>query len=90
VATLAGSFEHVHLSDCDGKKHGDLPPGRGVVPFEPYLEAIAAAGFTGTVSIELEYSPDPAGIVDWVEEAYRETDKIMQSLRLRKARAAAT
>src|SRR5215831_9042372 len=24
---------HVHLSDCDGKVHGDLPPGRGVVKF---------------------------------------------------------
>jgi D-psicose/D-tagatose/L-ribulose 3-epimerase len=90
VAMLAGCIEHVHLSDCDGKKHGDLPPGRGVVRFEPYLEAIAATGFTGTVSIELEYSPDPAGIVDWVKEAYRQTDKIMQSLRLRNARAATT
>ena len=24
-----GRIAHVHLSDCDGKVHGDLPPGRG-------------------------------------------------------------
>ena len=29
---LKGKAIHVHISDCDGKKHGDLPPGRGVVP----------------------------------------------------------
>src|SRR5262249_38449110 len=28
---LKGRAIHVHLSDCDGKVHGDLPPGRGVV-----------------------------------------------------------
>ena len=37
LASLAGKANHVHISDCDGKKHGDLPPGPGVVPFEPYL-----------------------------------------------------
>ena len=28
---LRGKAIHVHLSDCDGKVHGDLPPGRGIV-----------------------------------------------------------
>ncbi|MDB6130997.1 MAG: xylose isomerase, partial [Verrucomicrobiales bacterium] len=37
---LKGKAIHVHLSDCDGKVHGDLPPGRGVVKFAPYLQAI--------------------------------------------------
>jgi D-psicose/D-tagatose/L-ribulose 3-epimerase len=74
---------HVHISDCDGKKHGDLPPGRGVVPFAPYLREIKNLGIDGTVSIELEYSPEPAKIVEWVEEAYRETDKLMQAAGLR-------
>ncbi|MBM4023508.1 MAG: sugar phosphate isomerase/epimerase, partial [Planctomycetes bacterium] len=32
VARLAGRIEHVHVSDCDGRVHGDLPPGRGVTP----------------------------------------------------------
>ena len=78
VAKLAGKAIHVHLSDCDGKVHGDLPPGRGVVKFEPYLQAIKELNIDGVVSIELEYSPDPARIVEWVEEAYRETARLME------------
>jgi len=74
---------HVHLSDCDGKVHGDLPPGRGVVKFVPYLQAIKELKIDGVVSIELEYSPDPKRIVEWVEEAYRETAKLMDMVGLR-------
>lgn len=80
---LKGRAGHVHLSDCDGKRHGDLPPGRGVVPFEPYLREIKALDIDGAVSIELEYSPQPEKIVEWVAEAYRETDKLMQAVGLR-------
>src|SRR3954452_8463194 len=55
---LRGRIAHVHISDCDGKVHGDLPPGRGVVDFPPYLEKIKDLGIDDvTVSIELEYSP---------------------------------
>ncbi len=84
IRRLAGRVGHIHLSDCDGKVHGDLPPGRGVVPFEPYLREIKALELGDrTISIELEYSPEPARIVEWVEEAYRETDKLMQAIGLR-------
>jgi len=75
---LKGKAVHVHISDCDGKVHGDLPPGRGIVKFSPYLQAIKDLGMEGAISIELEYSPDPANIVAWVEEAYRETDHLMR------------
>ncbi|MDB6111927.1 MAG: xylose isomerase, partial [Pedosphaera sp.] len=80
---LKGKAIHVHLSDCDGKVHGDLPPGRGVVKFAPYLQAIKELEIDGVVSIELEYAPDPAKIVAWVEEAYGETDKLMELVGLR-------
>jgi len=80
---LKDRIAHVHLSDCNGKVHGDLPPGRGVVDFNPYLKALKEVGFGGTVSIELEYSPEPGKIVDWVTEAYRETNKLMQDLGIR-------
>lgn len=80
---LKGRAGHVHISDCDGKVHGDLPPGRGVVPFEPYLQEIKELGIDGAISIELEYSPEPARIVEWVEEAYRETDRRMCAIGLR-------
>lgn len=83
IRTLAGRIGHAHLSDCNGKVHGDLPPGRGVVDFPPYLEALREAGFDGAVSIELEYSPEPDKIVQWVEEAYREADSLMRRLGLR-------
>ena len=61
----------------------DLPPGRGVVPFEPYLREIKDLGVDGAVSIELEYSPEPDKIVEWVSEAYRETDKLLAAQGLR-------
>ncbi|MEO8495121.1 MAG: sugar phosphate isomerase/epimerase [Planctomycetota bacterium] len=80
---LKGKAIHCHISDCDGKVHGDLPPGRGVVDFVPYLREIKALGIDGAMSIELEYSPEPGKIVEWVEEAYRETDKLMQAVGLR-------
>jgi sugar phosphate isomerase/epimerase len=80
---LKGKAIHVHISDCDGQKHGDLPPGRGVVPIEPYLREIKALEIDGAISIELEYSPEPSKITEWVAEAYRETDKVMQAVGLR-------
>ncbi len=80
---LKGKAIHVHLSDCDGKVHGDLPPGRGVVEFGPYLREIKALGIDGAVSIELEYSPEPDKIVDWVREAYQATDRLMREAGLR-------
>jgi len=75
---LKGRACHVHISDCDGKVHGDLPPGRGVVPFVPYLREIRALGIDGAISIELEYCPEPDRIVDWVREAYEATDRLLQ------------
>lgn len=80
VARLAGRIEHVHLSDCDGKVHGDLPPGRGVTPIADYLAAIRDTGYDGVVSLELEYSPEPDRIVEWVAEAYDATAAIMRDL----------
>lgn len=80
---LKGKAIHVHLSDCDGKVHGDLPPGRGVVKFAPYLQAIKELDINGVVSIELEYPPDPKRLVQWVEEAYRGTAKLMAQAGLR-------
>jgi sugar phosphate isomerase/epimerase len=85
VAKLRGLIGHIHLSDCDGRVHGDLPAGRGVTPIREYLAAIRDTGYDGTVSIELEYSPDPERIVEWATEAYTETARIMDELGVRKA-----
>jgi len=75
---LKGRAVHVHISDCDGKVHGDLPPGRGVVAFGPYLREIRELGIPGALSVELEYSPEPEKIVEWVTEAYTSTSRLMQ------------
>lgn len=83
VGKLGGMIGHIHLSDCNGETHGDLPAGRGVTPIKEYLQAIVDTGYSGTVSIELEYSPDPDQIVEWVEEAYRETARIMDDIGVR-------
>ena len=81
---LRGHVAHVHISDCDGAVHGDLPPGRGVVDFPPYLEAIKRLGIDdAAISIELEYSPEPDKIVDWVREAYEATAGLMSRAGLR-------
>lgn len=83
LSRLKGRAIHVHISDCDGKRHGDLPPGRGVVDFDPYLAEIKKLGIDGAISVELEYSPQPEAIVEWVREAYRETDLRMRKHGLR-------
>ena len=84
VAQLRGKVNHVHISDCDGVVHGDLPPGRGVVDFAPYLDAIRALDIPdATISVELEYPPDPSRIVEWVAEAYESTAPRMRAAGLR-------
>ena len=81
---LRGRIAHVHISDCNGKVHGDLPPGRGMVNFRPYLDMIRALDIPdATISVELEYSPDPDRIEDWVREASEATARLMRESGLR-------
>jgi sugar phosphate isomerase/epimerase len=83
IQKLKGRVGHVHISDCDGLVHGDLPPGRGVVYFQGYLGELKKLNVDGVVSIELEYSPEPEKIVEWVTEAYASTDRLMRQHGLR-------
>ncbi|CAN5462244.1 hypothetical protein BH10PSE7_BH10PSE7_09260 [soil metagenome] len=75
---LKGRVAHVHVSDCDGTNHGDMPPGRGNTPFVEYFSAIRDTGFTGAASIELEFPPDPKAMSAWVAEAHGSALKLMQ------------
>lgn len=85
LQALRGRIAHIHISDCDGKVHGDLPPGRGVVDFPSYLKAIHGLDLDdATISIELEYSPEPDKIVEWVTEAYEATARLMREAGLRR------
>ena len=89
IPELKGHIAHVHISDCNGKVHGDLPPGRGVVDFQPYLQGLKDADFDGVVSIELEYSPEPDKIEEWVREAYTSTERLMDEAGVRSAKTPA-
>jgi len=80
VRRLSGRIAHVHISDCDGTNHGDLPPGRGNTPLDHYLAAIRDTGFVGTASVELEFPPDPKGMLAWVEEAYGTSLKLLKDV----------
>ena len=79
ASRLKGRVAHVHISDCDGIHHGDLPPGRGNTPFADYLGAIRDGGFAGTCSLELEFSAEPRNALPWVEEAYNSTLKLLSA-----------
>lgn len=81
---LKNRAAHVHISDCDGRVHGDLPPGRGVVDFLPYLREIKDLGIPGSISIELEYSPQPEKIAEWITEAYQATDRLLHQAGIRR------
>lgn len=75
---------HVHLSDNNGKVHGDLPPGRGTAPLKQYLQVLKGMGYDETVTVELEFCPDPERIKEWVKESYDVTAKMMSDLGVRK------
>jgi D-psicose/D-tagatose/L-ribulose 3-epimerase len=83
LAPFAGRIAQVHVADCDGEHHGDLPPGRGNTPFGPYLRALADGGYRGAASVELEFPRDPGEIVDWVREARTATAALLLDAGLR-------
>lgn len=83
LARFTDRIAQVHVADCDGTNHGDLPPGRGTTPFVPYLEAIARAGYSGSASVELEFPPAGVPIRDWVREARDATATLLVESRVR-------
>ncbi|MDA1165228.1 MAG: sugar phosphate isomerase/epimerase, partial [Planctomycetota bacterium] len=46
-------------------------------------EEIRKLNIEGAISIELEYSPEPDRIEEWVAEAYSATDQLLQDVGLR-------
>jgi sugar phosphate isomerase/epimerase len=55
LARLRGRIAHVHLSDNAGRGwDSHLPVGEGVLPLGPFLDALAAEGFSGAVSLEID------------------------------------
>ena len=51
-------LRHVHLSDNAGKGwDSHLPPGDGVLDLDAFLDDLAASGFDGAVSLEVDLRP---------------------------------
>ena len=48
-----------------------------------YLQEIKDLEIDGAISIELEYSPEPDKIEEWVTEAYESTNRLLQAAGLR-------
>jgi sugar phosphate isomerase/epimerase len=53
IRRFAGHIRHVHLHDNDGRGDLHLPPGTGKIEWPPVLAALRAAGYDGTVTLEV-------------------------------------
>ena len=81
---LKGRLLNVHFADGKGGVHAHWPPtAQGVVPLKKYLEALKEIGYTGAIQMELEWSPEPAKIVEWVTDGYNSTAQMMRELEMR-------
>lgn len=63
---LGPRIRHVHLSDnAGGRWDSHLPPGRGSLPLDRFLRDLVGAGYTGSVSLEVDlrrYADDGAAL----------------------------
>lgn len=66
LGVVGHRLRHVHLSDNAGKGwDSHLPIGEGILPLGPFLDALAAERFAGSISLELDlrrYLRDPAEV----------------------------
>ena len=83
IERLRGRIGQVHIADCDGARHGDLPAGMGNTPFVSYLRALEKAGYAGAASVELEFPADPTRMLEWVQAAYSGSVAVLEEAGLR-------
>lgn len=50
---------NVHAKDSDGLTRGNLPAGSGLVDYTAFLAALRNVGYTGNLSIEVEFTDNP-------------------------------
>jgi D-psicose/D-tagatose/L-ribulose 3-epimerase len=81
---LKSDLINVHVADCHGRRHAHHPPGRGVVPLKEDLKTLKRMGFGGALEVELEWSPEPEKINEWVEEGYSTTARLMSELQIKR------
>jgi sugar phosphate isomerase/epimerase len=57
VLALGGYIFNTHFSDNDGHTNAHWRPGRGKIDWKAVLEALAAIGYSGPITLELEDAP---------------------------------
>jgi D-psicose/D-tagatose/L-ribulose 3-epimerase len=83
ITKLRGRIGQVHLADCDGVHHGDLPVGLGNTPFSDYLRVLDEVQYAGSASVELEFAPDGEDMVVWVRSAHAGSLSALEAAGLR-------
>lgn len=68
IYMIPGRVIHVHCKDNDGMTRGNLPPGSGIVDYPEVVKALAANGFDGVLSIEVEFTTNPYRYVKQAKE----------------------
>jgi sugar phosphate isomerase/epimerase len=84
-----GRVRHVHLSDNAGKGwDSHLPPGAGVLSLEPFLEDLAASGFDGAVSLEVDLRQYLTNETRLLETMVAMRERVERSLAVRRIQTA--
>lgn len=68
IYMIPGRVIHVHCKDNDSMARGNLPPGSGVVDYPEVVKALAANGFDGVLSVEVEFTTNPYRYVKQAKE----------------------
>ncbi len=55
----AKNIKNVHFKDSDGMSRGNLPAGCGLVNYENVISTLNHVGYTGSASIEVEFTDNP-------------------------------
>jgi D-psicose/D-tagatose/L-ribulose 3-epimerase len=77
---LKGKLVDVHLADTNEKVHHHHPPGSGIIPLREYIKALKEIGFEGPINVEIEWTPYPDKIHEWVRDAYTASTKMFEEL----------
>jgi sugar phosphate isomerase/epimerase len=56
-AKLAGRVFGVHLKDNNSDQNLALAPGKGTIPWRPFLRGLPASGYTGSLDLEIVCAP---------------------------------
>ncbi|MDI1248432.1 MAG: sugar phosphate isomerase/epimerase [Lacunisphaera sp.] len=73
---LRGRIFGTHLTDNNSDQNSALAPGQGTIPWAPFLRALRASGYTGSLDLEIACPPDQ------VTAEYTNGRNYLQSLNL--------